>query len=383
MGDPPLPPPPALPLPPPPPPPPPPPVAPSPPRSGHAGRVAAVVVALAALVIAVVATDRGSSRNPSPVPLGGSSTGTVSGPASAIAAAVSPAVVDITSSIPGGEAAGTGMVLTADGLVLTNNHVIADGSNIRAQVGGVGRTYAVTVLGYDTTADVALLQLSGARGLKTVTVGDSSSVAVRDAVVALGNALGRGGPPAVTEGVVTALDQTITVSDETGENEETLSGLLEIDAGLQPGDSGGPLVDAQGRVIGMDTAGSASFRRRVATDGYAIAIDDAMAVARQIQDGRSSAQVHIGARALLGVEISPDAREAVVSSVPSGSPADHAGIAAGDTIVGVNSAQVTDGASLRSALDAFHPGDHVTIHWVDRSGASHSADVTLTTGPPA
>jgi S1-C subfamily serine protease len=338
----------------------------------------ALVVAVVALVAAV-----GRSGDRSPVRVGGRSTGTVSGPASAIAAAVSPAVVDITASIPGGEAAGTGMVISADGLVLTNNHVIADGSHIKAQPGGAGRTYDATVLGYDTTADVALLQLSGAHGLATVTIGDSASVRVRDAVVALGNALGRGGPPAVTSGVVTALDQTITVSDETGQNQETLSGLIEIDGGLQPGDSGGPLLDAQGRVIGMDTAGSGTLRNRPSTDGYAIAIDDAVAIARQIEDGRPSAEVHIGARGLLGVEISPASRTALVSDVPSGTPADEAGISSGATIVGIDDTKVTDGASLRSALDAFHPGDHVTVHWTDRSGTSHSAEVALTTGPPA
>jgi S1-C subfamily serine protease len=336
----------------------------------------AIVGVLLLLAGTAIVRDSGTSH-PGSAPIG------VAASDDPIAAAVVPAVVDITTSIPGGVAAGTGMVLTSDGLVLTNNHVIADSTNIRAQVGGVGHTYSATVLGYDTTADVALLQLSHATGLPTVTIGDSSTVDVRDAVEAIGNALGRGGPPTVVTGAVVALERTITVSDETGQNEETLSGLIETSAPLQPGDSGGPLVDSAGRVIGMDTAGSASFRRRVPGDGYAIAIDDAMAIVRQIEAGQSSAEVHIGARALLGVQISADAQGAVVTAVRSGTPADHAGITAGSTIVAVDDADVTDGASLRSALDVYHPGDRVTVHWVDADGASHSAEATLITGPPA
>jgi S1-C subfamily serine protease len=299
-----------------------------------------------------------------------------------IAAKVDPAIVDIYTTLTGGEAAGTGMILTSDGLVLTNNHVIADSTDIRVQVDGTGTIYKADVLGYDTTADVALLKLENASGLTVVPVGDPSALAVGDAVVALGNALGRGGTPAVASGAVTGLDQQITVSDETGQNTETLSGLIEVDANLLPGDSGGPLVNTAGQVVGMDTAASAASRR-TSSGGYAIRIDTALAIVRQIQAGTASAQVHIGARALLGVEVQDGASGAVVATVQAGSPAESAGLSSGDTIVGVDSKPVSDGASLRSALDPYHPGDRVSISWVDAGGVSHHAAATLVTGPPA
>jgi S1-C subfamily serine protease len=300
-----------------------------------------------------------------------------------IANAVDPAIVDIYSTVGNGEAAGTGMVLTSDGLVLTNNHVIADGTDIRAQVNGSGPSYKVDVLGYDTTADVALVQLENASNLKTINVGDSDAVQVGDDVVALGNALGKGGTPAVAPGTVTALDQSITVSDQSGQNAESLDGLIEINAALQPGDSGGPLVNASAEVIGMDTAASASFRRSSGADGYAIPINDALTIAHQIQSGKSSAEVHIGDRALLGVEIDGTSNSATVAAVQPNSPADDAGLTAGDTITAVDGNAVTDGASLRAALDPYHPGDNVTITWEDSNGQSHHADATLVVGPPA
>ena len=299
-----------------------------------------------------------------------------------IAAAVDPAIVDINTTLANGEAAGSGMVLTSDGLVLTNNHVIADATDIRVQVTTSGATYRAEVLGYDTTADVALLRLVGASGLKTVSVARASSVRLGDTVVALGNALGQGGIPAVAEGRVTGLDRSITVSDETGRNTETLSGLIEIDARLLPGDSGGPLVNQAGQVIGMDTAASASYRRQFA-DGYAIPIDTALALAHQIQAGKSSALVHIGDRALLGVAVEDGTDNAVIAGVEPGSPAESIGLSVGDTVVAVGNTRVTDGASLRSALDPYHPGDRVSLSWVDTAGQRHTANPSLVKGPPA
>lgn len=327
-------------------------------------------------------TSAPGSTQPLPTPsTGGSSRAALS--TEQIAAAVDPAIVNIDTTLAGGAGAGTGMVLTSGGLVLTNNHVIADATSIRAQVGGAGKTYEAAVLGYDTTEDVALLQLQGASGLPTITPGDSAQVRVGDAVVALGNALGRGGTAAVATGNVTALDQDITVSDETGQNEQSLSGLIQIDAPLQPGDSGGPLVDRAGRVIGMDTAASASFRRQRSAEGYAIPIDFALGIAKQIQAGTPSAKVHIGDRALLGVQISDGSQSAQVVGVQPGGPADDAGITAGDVITGVDSSPVSDGASLRAALDPFRPGDTVTVTWEDSTGQRQSARVTLVKGPPA
>ena len=318
----------------------------------------------------------------STTPAAGGAAGALS--ADEIAAKVDPAIVDITTKLDGGAAAGTGMVLTSSGLVLTNNHVIADATEIRVQVNGSGPTYGATVLGYDVTEDVALLQVNGAPALTTIDVGNSSLVKVDDHVVALGNALGRGGTPAVAEGTVTALDRSIEAGDATGNGAptQTLSGLIEFNAQLLPGDSGGPLVNASGQVVGMDAAASQGTRRRAANDSFAIPINTALAIAHQIQSGQSTAKVHVGPRALLGVQVS-QSDGASVAGVQSGSPADKAGITAGDTIVSVDSTTISSVSDLPAALDHHRPGDSVTIGWLDGNGQHHTASVQLIEGPPA
>ncbi|MFY9614137.1 MAG: trypsin-like peptidase domain-containing protein [Candidatus Dormiibacterota bacterium] len=207
--------------------------------------------------------------------------------AATVAAQVNPAVVDIYTTLAGGSAAGTGMVISSSGEVLTNNHVVEGATTISVQVVGTGRTYSAAVVGTDKADDVAVIQLRGAASLKTITVGDSSKVSVGDAVLAIGNALGRGGVPLASPGVVAGLNQTITADDGSG-NAETLSSLIQVRALIQPGDSGGPLVDAGGNVIGMDTAAQIGRGRRQSTasnNGYAIPISTAMAIARQIEAG--------------------------------------------------------------------------------------------------
>ena len=237
------------------------------------------------------------------------------------------------------------------------------------------------MLGYDVTEDVALLQIEGASGLRPVTVGDSTTLKVSDAVVALGNALGQGGSPAVAAGTSPRSTRRSRSSDQPGQNAET-PGLIQINAAIQPGDSGGPLVNRRLR----SSAWTPPPRRRSDAprpDGYAIPINDALAIARQIQAGKATANVHIGDRALLGVDIQDSGGAAVVAAVEPSSPADDAGLAAGDTIVAVDGNQISDGASLRSALDAYHPGDHITVSWTDSNGQSHQAQATLVKGPPA
>ena len=244
--------------------------------SGSRGRgVRWVQVAIGGLILGAVPLAAGSAFAASPS--GGLD---VTG----VAASVDPAIVDITTTLANGAAAGTGMVLTSSGEVLTNNHVIDGATDIRIQVAGHGVSYGATVLGYDAADDVALLQIDGVSGLTTIAAGDPDGAAVGDAVVALGNALGRGGTPAAAPGSIVALDQTITATDDDGSNPETLRGLIEVDAAIQPGDSGGPLVDAGGTVIGMDSAGSSSGPfSTTAVAGYAVPIDHALAIAHQIE----------------------------------------------------------------------------------------------------
>jgi S1-C subfamily serine protease len=313
--------------------------------------------------------------------------------ASSVASKVDGAVVDVTSTLgyASGRAAGTGIVLTSTGVVLTNNHVIKGATSIRVTDVGNGRTYTASVVGYDTTADIAVLQLQNASGLQTASIGDSSRVQVGNTVIAIGNAGGTGGTPSVSSGTVTALDRTITASDAGNGTSEQLSGLIETDATLQPGDSGGPLVDTAGRVIGVDTAASSGFRFQSGSgDGYAIPIDTALSIARQIESGTASSTVHIGSTAFLGIEIAATAGSidgsgngVVVGGVMSGLPAANAGIAAGDTIVSVGGQSIDSVTSLNAVMAAHHPGDRVQVVWTDQSGQQHSASVQLATGPAA
>jgi S1-C subfamily serine protease len=306
-----------------------------------------------------------------------------------IARKVDPAVVDITTTLAnqGGQAAGTGMVITSSGEVLTNNHVIEGASSISVQVAGSGPRYTAKVVGTDKTDDVALLQVEGVSGLKTVSLGKSSGVVAGDAVVAIGNALGQGGTPAASQGVVAAVDQTITAGDGSG-NAETLSGLLQVRALIQPGDSGGPLVDMSGNVVGMDTAAQVSGRFADAggsTNAYAIPISTAMSIVKLIESGGGgSTIIQVGDRAILGISIQDGSPSgALVIGVQSGSPAESAGLAAGDVITSLGGTSVTSAATLGTAMQAHHPGDRVAVAWLDTSGNQHSATVTLIVGPPA
>lgn len=302
----------------------------------------------------------------------------------ALADQVIPAVVDINTTLRTGNAAGTGMVLTSDGLVLTNNHVIADATDIRVQIAGTGPTYGAKVLGYDITDDVALLKLDGASDLATISAGDSTTVAVHDQIIAIGNALGRGGDPSVVEGTVIALDQTITASDASGgAPSQTLRDLIEVTAPLLPGDSGGPLVNGSGQVVGMNAAASSNNGRRTTGDGFAIPINKALAIAQQIEAGQGSADVHVGDRALLGVEVQDGTAGVTVMGVQRNSPAASAGIATGDVIVSVGSTSIGSYADLPGALNSYHPGDQAVIGWIDTGGQHHTATVTLIAGPPA
>jgi S1-C subfamily serine protease len=232
-----------------------------------------------------------------------------------VASKVDPGLVDVVSTLgyQDGEAAGTGMVLTSTGEVLTNNHVIDGSTSIKATDVGNGRTYTARVVGYDKAHDVAVLQLERASGLQTVTL-SSGRPQTGQRVVALGNAGGKGGTPAVATGKVNGLDQSITASDESSGTAEQLTGLIGTNANIQPGDSGGPLVNADGQVIGMDTAASTSpatagspsqsGQAPAQTQAFAIPVTEASSIASQIEAGTPSSTTHLGGTAFLGVETS-------------------------------------------------------------------------------
>jgi S1-C subfamily serine protease len=284
------------------------------------------------------------------------------------------------------------MVISSDGEILTNNHVISGATSITVKIAGTGATYRASLAGYDVSDDVAVLQVPNVSGLTTITSASASTVSANDAVVAIGNALGQDGTPVAAQGVVTAVDQTITASDETGAAQETLSGLIEIAAAVQPGDSGGATVNAYGQVIGMTTAAaSGGFRpmstvsTAATTTAYAIPIDAALSIARQIESGRASATVHIGEHGLLGVQVagaygSASNGGAEVVGVQSGSAAAAAGIVADDAIVTIDGHSISSVSDLNDAMASTHPGDKITVGWQDSAGRSHLATVTLTTG---
>ncbi len=297
-----------------------------------------------------------------------------------ILAKVEPAVVSISTVgfssrffdiVP--EGAGTGMILTSDGDVLTNAHVVAAARRIQVKLHG-GRTFDAAVVGTDASADIALLRLEGASGLPVVEVGRSADLQVGDAVVAIGNALALPGGPTVTTGIVSALDRTI------GELGQRLEHLIQTDAAINPGNSGGPLVNVLGQVVGMNTAVIQRTGGRDAQNiGFAIASDTFRPV---VEDLRRGGGVRAGPRAFLGVTTATLQRNsgAVVLEVAPGSPADQAGLRPDDVIVRIGSERVGSSDDLVAAVRGQDPGDQVEITWV-RGGAQQSASVTLAQRP--
>jgi S1-C subfamily serine protease len=342
---------------------------------------------------------------------------------------VEPGVVDVTSNLQYLQetAKGTGFVIdAANGLVLTNNHVINQATSVTVTLVTSGKSYPARILGYDAADDIALLQVRGA-ALTAVKTGDSSLVDVGMPVLAIGNEAGQGGSPTVAPGVISSLGRTIVASDQSSGLTETLHGMFQTSADIRPGDSGGPLADASGRVIGIDTAAGGN----IVYSGYAIPINQAMPIARQIAAGRAggpgqgspdqSSRVQIGLPAFLGVllpdgagsgpedsqelrqdgaasnggracsgtsdipavpaHVAPVRSGALVGGVLCGTPADQAGILAGDVITSVAGQQVSSPSALTALLRRCHPGSVVPLAWTGPDGSLHAAAVTLTAGP--
>ncbi len=402
------------------------------------------------MVLAVYRPSSSSSAAPGtgvpggnavPAPAAPSPSAPANGSEQAVLSKVEPGLVLINTTLQysNEEAAGTGMVINSDGLVLTNNHVIEGATKITATVAGTGRTYPATVVGYDKTGDVALIRLTGANGLRTIPVGNSAAVTTGTQVVAMGNAQGQGSiVPA--PGQVTGLNQTITASDQGGTvSSETLHGMIQTNADVVSGDSGGALASSAGVVIGMDTAGNDVSFQQGSSSGFAIPINTALVVARQIAAGQASSAITIGYPPFLGIFIgsssssSPqtqaqqqeqqsgfgdgfggfggfgglgggggntpscytsNANLAVPSSIAPvgsgtlidgtvcGSPAASAGMTGGAVITAVNGRAVGSPASLTSILAGFHPGTTISVSWVSPSGQRTTSHLHLLAGPP-
>jgi S1-C subfamily serine protease len=424
---------------------------PPPPRRRRVGALSYLLVALAAgalgagSVVALYHPASNSTSTASPQPSGGVlkpqplPSGAVPQPSTgnpgtsvgeqAIVNKVAPGLVVINTTLQYSSetAAATGMVISSDGLVLTNNHVIEDSTSISART-ATGRTYTAKVVGYDVTGDIALIRLQGASGLRTVPIGNSSAPKTGDSVVAMGNAEGQNAiVPAA--GQVTALNQTITAGDQGGSiTQETLHNMIETNANVVSGDSGGPLANSAGQVIGMDTAGNdGGFAVQQSSAGYAIPIATALTVAQRIAQGQASSTVTIGYPPFMGIFIGqgsnsdPQAQAqqqnggngfggfggtgnqgcytsdrnlaapqnianvnsgTLILGTVCGSPAAAAGMTAGSVITAVNGQAIGSPESLTGVVSKFQPGTTIQVTWVSPSGQRSVSNIALTAGPP-
>ena len=413
----------------------PPPPPPPPPATHH--KRALVITGAAALVIGAAAGGVINSIHSTSAGGVATATSKTSLTTSQIASRVDPGLVDVIST-DGDEQAtsyGTGIVLTSTGRILTNNHVIEGATSIKVTDIGNGKSYTAQIVGYDPGSDVAVIQLENASGLTIASLGSSSSVAVGNTVVALGNAEGKGGTPSVATGTVTGLDQSITASDELSGAQEQLTGLIESNAPIEPGDSGGSLVNAYGQVVGMDTAASSEYQFQgqsdsdgAATTAFSIPINEALSLANQMVAGDGSTAIHIGATAFLGVSVSDGSSDStgsggegaggygsgglgsgglgyggygsggsgsgsgasgsgsttsgvLIEGVVAGDPAAKAGLAEGDTITSLGGQTISAYADIAKVLVKYHPGDSIQVGYVNANGQSETATLTLTGGP--
>jgi S1-C subfamily serine protease len=304
---------------------------------------------------------------------------------------VVPGLVDIntTLSYQGAVGAGTGILLSPDGEVLTNNHVIEGATDITAVSLANSRTYPVDVIGFDRASDIALVRLRGATGLPTAILGTSSTLAVGDPIAAIGNSNGSSAPPSYAPGTVTEIGASVRASDESGGGARELYDLIRVAAEIRPGDSGGPLVNSAGQVVGVNVAATLTYRMGGVTggEGFAIPIDRALGIANQIRSGVISDSIHLGDTAFIGVGIadsSPMSRGpagAVVRQVLPGTPAGQIGLFSGDVITAVDGIPINSAEDLSNVMDQRRPGDIIMLTWIDRAGIPRSAPLVLAKGP--
>jgi putative serine protease PepD len=300
------------------------------------------------------------------------------GSVESVAQKVLPSVVKIDVTGQGGGASGSGIILTADGTILTNNHVVE-----MAQGGGSlkvsfddGTSADAEILGTDPLTDTAVIKASGVSDLTPATIGKSANLGVGEGVVAVGSPFGL--DATVTSGIVSALDRPVNVGSDDQGNSTTYP-AIQTDAAINPGNSGGPLVDMTGAVVGINssirTAASSSPYGSSGQSGsiglgFAIPIDEVMPIVDQMAKGETPTH------ARLGIRITDDAAGAKVAEVTDGSTAADAGLRSGDVITSVDDHRITGADSLVATIRSYRPGDSVTVTWT-RGGQSQKADVTL------
>jgi len=296
-----------------------------------------------------------------------------------VLAKVEPGVVFIrTQASRGGRffpesGAGTGMILTPDGEVLTNAHVVAGATTITVTLNGETNARPADLVGSDPAADVALIHIRDGSKLPTVSLGNSDALTVGDGVIAIGNALALDGGVTVTEGIVSALNRDI--SDQSG----SLQGLIQTDAAINPGNSGGPLVTSNGLVVGMNTAVAGDAQNI----GFALAVNKVKPVIDRIRanpsggsSGGSATPSSSGAFLGVSTQADPSGAGLLVGEVVSGSPAEKAGLAPGDVIQSIDGRPVSGTDDLVRAIATRKAGDQVKVSW-NHSGEGRSAQITL------
>ncbi|WP_433610774.1 trypsin-like peptidase domain-containing protein [Prescottella agglutinans] len=297
------------------------------------------------------------------------------GSVQAVAAKVVPSVVQIQVAGSRGEGEGSGVVLSSDGLIMTNNHVVSGGGpDGKLMVAfSDGTTAPATLVGTDPTSDIAVIKAQGKTDLTPVELGSSEGVQVGEQVVAIGSPLGLAGT--VTSGIVSALDRPVSTSGETG-NQNTVIDAIQTDAAINPGNSGGALVNMNGQLIGINTAiATAGGQGGSIGLGFAIPVDQARRIADELVDTGKATQ------AIIGVQVSAkeSAGGATVVDVTPGGPADKAGIPKGAIVTKVDDRVVTTGDSLIAAIRSHAPGDTVKVTYRDSAGNSKTVDVQLGT----
>jgi len=333
---------------------------------------ALVGAAVSGGIVAVATSNDAATATPSSA-VAASSTTAADNPIAALVAQATPSIVSIHDSVvqtdtfgqtAEGQAAGTGFVLTEDGYIVTNNHVVEGATDITVDFSD-GSNAAATVVAADPNSDLAVLKVDET-GLTPIELGSSSSLQVGDQLVAVGNALDLSGGQTVTTGIVSATGRSLTEP-----NGVRLVNLIQTDTAINPGNSGGPLLNMSGQVVGINTAIAGSGAQNV---GFAIAIDPAKQLIDDLRNG------DVPLHALLGVSTQPeqDGNGVTVVDVTNGSAADDAGLSKGDVITSIDDTTIATPDALATAIAQHQPGDEVKVTY-ERGGKSATVTVKLGT----
>jgi putative serine protease PepD len=301
-----------------------------------------------------------------------------------VAASVVPSVVKLETTLAPESEEGSGIVLSADGLILTNNHVVAPAADGGAGAGpgaaesvatfADGRTAPFSVVGADPTTDIAVVRVAGLSGLRPITLGSSANLHVGQRVAAVGSPLGFQGT--VTSGIISALNRPVS-SVGGADSSATVLDAIQTDAAINPGSSGGALVDMDGRLIGINSAIATLGDGQSGSIGlgFAIPVDQAKRVADQLIATGKASHASLGVR--LGSGADPGVRGAEIVDVTSGGPAAAAGLPSGAVVTKADGRVIASMNDLVAAVRSKAPGDRIAVSYTDASGMSRSAVVTL------